>query len=554
MHIMSSESNQQFESAQRAIRFFNAAAEANLATPSRQGHIVRVSSQQASDVMVTADLHGHRANFARILKIAELERNPKRHLILQEVCHGGPQYDASPACRSHEMLQAVAQLKARYPERVHFILSNHELAEATNFPIQKQGRLLNLTFLMGLQKAYGSHALPVHEACRRFIASCPLAIVLPGEVWVSHSTPEGVDRVGFDMQVFGRKFTPDDLREDGDVFRLVWGRDYRQQNIDVFCQLTGAELFINGHTPCIRGFEAPNRRQLILDCSGELASYVVLSAQARHRIESIVDQVRFLSSHATSNPAPADAPSRNAARISEEDRFLLNLLRAELETVETSALCDWWQRQRHGDETFAAFLERHAISNEEAAAGRCGYTKLDLVGGLFDPAVLARLRAAVQDVCAGGGGANSSAVNGSAVKSPATHGRTNGTSATLNGTSATLNGGSPSTAAKHWIPAAPDAAATPSTLSPEDQFLIQTLESAAPRPCSRCSIATWWLERRQGNEPLAAFLERRAISPEDCASGKPGFTKSDLVGSLFDPSSLERLSAAIQHLISIDAA
>jgi hypothetical protein len=46
---------------------------------------------------------------------------------------------------SHRMLEDVARLKVRYPDRFHFILSNHELAELTEFPIMKSRKLLPAT-------------------------------------------------------------------------------------------------------------------------------------------------------------------------------------------------------------------------------------------------------------------------------------------------------------------------------------------------------------------------------------------------------------------------
>ncbi len=45
---------------------------------------------------------------------------------------------------SHTMLEDVAKLKTQYPERVHFLLGNHELSELTEYPIQKNKQMLNM--------------------------------------------------------------------------------------------------------------------------------------------------------------------------------------------------------------------------------------------------------------------------------------------------------------------------------------------------------------------------------------------------------------------------
>src|SRR3954471_2357682 len=77
---------------ERVIETYERAAEANEDTPARVGNVIMLDEESADEVMVTADLHGNRRNFNLIKKTADLDRNPRRHLVLQEVCHGGPTY------------------------------------------------------------------------------------------------------------------------------------------------------------------------------------------------------------------------------------------------------------------------------------------------------------------------------------------------------------------------------------------------------------------------------------------------------------------------------
>ena len=56
----------------------------------RDGSLLRFPNY--GQVVMTGDLHGQRRNFNRIRKIAALGDNPRRHLILQEACHGGLSY------------------------------------------------------------------------------------------------------------------------------------------------------------------------------------------------------------------------------------------------------------------------------------------------------------------------------------------------------------------------------------------------------------------------------------------------------------------------------
>lgn len=273
---------------------FKAAAEANRAVPGREGCTISLDGQSADEVMVTGDVHGNRRNFNLILKIAALADNPRRHLVLQEACHGGPAYEESGGCMSHAILEDIAALNVEFPERVHFILGNHELAELCDYPIQKNRQLLNLQFRLGLQQMYGPAADEVHQSILGFLWSCPLAVRLPWGAMISHSLPDQADRRGFDPAVLRRELAKEDCHEESDVFRLLWGRDYRRENAEAFCKLVDAKILITGHEPCQEGYIAPNPRQVILDCCGSSAAYVILSVARELSHAEIMEQVRVL--------------------------------------------------------------------------------------------------------------------------------------------------------------------------------------------------------------------------------------------------------------------
>lgn len=280
------------------IATFQQAALLSRQAPARCGNIVSLSAEHGSEVMVTADLHGDRRNFNRILKLADLKNCPRRHLVMQEVCHGGPMYPGGHGCLSHLMLEDVARLKIEFPERFHFILSNHELAELTDFPIVKGKRMLNLLFRCGLQEMYGEAADEVRNAALEFLGSLPLAVRLSGGVFISHSVPEMSGE--FDHQIFDRPLTDADRAEGGGAFRLVWGRDYSPANAQEFAKAVGAQVLITGHEPCRDGFQVPNDRQIVLDCCGPQACYVILPIDESLCHGDVVKQIERL--HENSSP------------------------------------------------------------------------------------------------------------------------------------------------------------------------------------------------------------------------------------------------------------
>jgi len=261
--------------AAEVVATFAQATTVNRTTPVRLGNVLQLGPTAGEDVVVSADLHGHRANFDAIMAFADLDRRPRRHLIMQEVCHGGPTYPGG-GCMSHRMLEDVARLKVRYPDRFHFLLSNHELAELTEFPIMKSRKLLNVLFRLGLQEAYGAEAEQVRTAALAFIASCPAAARVGQTVFVSHSCPEKSDVDNFDAAVFARPYTQRDFCEGGAIFRLVWGRDFRPINAATFAKTVNARVLVHGHEPCPMGYRIPNDRQIIIDCCNDQSAYCLL--------------------------------------------------------------------------------------------------------------------------------------------------------------------------------------------------------------------------------------------------------------------------------------
>lgn len=251
----------------------------NYNTPGREGCVVWLNETNASDVIFTGDLHGHRGNFYDLCELADLENNPRRHLVFQELCHGGSVY-SDGSCASHLLVEDVAKMVCQYPGRVHLVLGNHEMAEMTNFPIRKRGKLLNILFSLGLQHRYGTaNAWQVHDWMTNWFWSCPVAIRWKKDVFFAHSIPSDCLSFPFDCSFFDRPIEEKDFSYNGSFSRLVWGRDYFEDNARAFAEEIGAKFLITGHEPCIdMGFKQPNPIQIILDCCDDTPAYIYLTA------------------------------------------------------------------------------------------------------------------------------------------------------------------------------------------------------------------------------------------------------------------------------------
>jgi hypothetical protein len=141
---------------------------------------------------------------------------------------------------------------------------------------------------------YGAATEKVREAYTEFLRSCPLAVRLPGGVFICHSLPEQVDLRGFDATIFKRPLGALDLKEQGEVFRLVWGRDYRPDNAKAFAKKVSATTLIHGHEPCPAGYAVPNDMQIILDCCGENATYMLVPLDKQFNHADLVARIQKL--------------------------------------------------------------------------------------------------------------------------------------------------------------------------------------------------------------------------------------------------------------------
>src|SRR5262245_39179082 len=144
-------------------------------TPGRQGRFIQLAD--VDSVFVVGDLHGHVANFKRVLDLAELAKHPRRHLVLQELIHGSQRYPNDGGDQSHRLLDLLAALKCQYPNRVHMLLGNHELSQWTDHDISKNDdEHLNDLFQLGVRTAYGDKADEIYQAYCELFAALPVGI------------------------------------------------------------------------------------------------------------------------------------------------------------------------------------------------------------------------------------------------------------------------------------------------------------------------------------------------------------------------------------------
>lgn len=278
---------------EKLLKTINKAAIHLKTAAGRAGKFVELCD--CEEVLVVGDLHGHLGNFKKVLNLAKLSENPKRHVVLQELVHGMFRYNDG-SDHSHRLVDVVCAYICQFPGRVHYLLGNHELAQWKNREIAKSNESLNQLYRAGVVKAYSEQADEVLAAYDELFDSLPVAIRLPNRIFLSHSLP-GMTRLEHWTleQIKKETFTEEDYKLAGCVHAIVWGRDASETTAKKFLELVNCDLLISGHIPSEQGYDVPNPYQVILDGKDENARVLLFSAKETLTQESLLQKLITLS-------------------------------------------------------------------------------------------------------------------------------------------------------------------------------------------------------------------------------------------------------------------
>lgn len=246
---------------QTIIDLLNEGVEANHTDRFRQGTLIRLPAE--ASLVATGDIHGHRRNFERIRTYADLANNPDRHVLLQEIVHGGPQ-DAKGGCLSYKLLFDAVRYKLQFPDRVHLLMGNHDTAVINNAEVMKNGKEMNRALCQALQREFREAYSDIVLAIRQFLFSQPLAIRCDNRIWLSHSLPS--DRLvnQFDPAILDRQLRINDCEKPGSAYLLTWGRKHSQALLDRMAELLDVDVFVLGHQPQQQGWCQAGKNLLII--------------------------------------------------------------------------------------------------------------------------------------------------------------------------------------------------------------------------------------------------------------------------------------------------
>ena len=247
--------------AQEMIELCKKGRELNYSARFRRGNIIHLPD--VGNMIITGDLHGHRRNFEKIVSFADLGNNPHRHVLLQEILHGGPR-DSKGGCLSFTLLFDAIRYQLQFPNQVHLILGNHDTAILCNIDIMKMGREMSRAMKDAMKRQFGGEYDSVYLALKQYLLSQPLAVRCANRIWASHSLPSGSYADSFDVTVFQRHSRISDITRPNPAYQLTWGRRHNEQTLAKLAQLFDVDLFILGHQPQDKGWTQGGKNLIIL--------------------------------------------------------------------------------------------------------------------------------------------------------------------------------------------------------------------------------------------------------------------------------------------------
>lgn len=268
------------DDAQAVADLLHHTAQLNREDPLRAGCIADLPDE--GQLMVTGDLHDNTPALERIIKSAELDQSPDHYVVLHELIHGPDRPNGMDL--SIRTLASACAVKRAYPSQVFFLLSNHELAQRQQEHVFKEGGSDVDAFNDGLVHLYGdAGAETVHDAFDDYVDSLLLALCCENGVMVAHSLPAPRDIEVFDKTVLYRELTDADYAADGPACQMVWGRHQNNKLADELAEAWGVEVFLLGHQPAEKGWEAIADNILVLN--SEHAKGVCLPVDLRRSYE-----------------------------------------------------------------------------------------------------------------------------------------------------------------------------------------------------------------------------------------------------------------------------
>ncbi len=275
------------------LELLNNGLKANQEDKFRKKNLILLPS--SGELVITGDLHGHQRNLDRIVTYCDLEHHPNRHVVFQEIIHGGPKTNDG-GCLSYRVLINAIQFKTQFPDQIHMIIGNHDTAFITDTEVMKDGREMNRAMNLALTQEFPDTHGEISQALQSFLFSQPLAIKTSNGLWMSHSLPADRWTEEFNPHIFARPITVSDCKKPGSVYLLTWGRNMSQAWLNRLATTLRTRLFILGHQPQPQGWNQAGDNLILIASDHNHGCLVHTNLQDQVSMKDLINSIVPLSS------------------------------------------------------------------------------------------------------------------------------------------------------------------------------------------------------------------------------------------------------------------
>ena len=227
--------------------------------------------------------------------MADLANHPDRHVLLQEIIHGGPE-DSKGGCLSYKLLFDVVRYKVSFPDQVHIIMGNHDTAFINDSEVMKDGKEMNRAMRAALDREFPRASAQIKLAMKEFLFSEPLAVRCENRIWMSHSLPGDHFAGQFDPEVLHRPLKIGDVVRPGSIYLLTWGRKHSQALLDSMAKLLDIDIFVLGHQPQEQGWNRAGKNLIILASNHNHGCVLPIELAKSYTIEQLIELIVPLAS------------------------------------------------------------------------------------------------------------------------------------------------------------------------------------------------------------------------------------------------------------------
>lgn len=154
---------------------------------------------------------------------------------------------------------------------------------------------MNRAMKDAMKRHYDDYFLEVMNAMVEYLLSQPLAVRCPNGIWISHSLPADTFVDMFDLSIFNRPYTLDDLERPNPVYLLTWGRRHSAEALDRLGKMLDVDVFILGHQPQEMGWGRIGNNTLILASEHNYGCILFFNLAQNYTADSLVRNIIPLS-------------------------------------------------------------------------------------------------------------------------------------------------------------------------------------------------------------------------------------------------------------------